>query len=167
MGKRSSVIALYLCLLSASTLFAQPNRLGVPIVSNYPHELTKGSEQNWCITQDDRGVIYVGNNDKGILESIVPEGDYTVEDVIAVLKTDDSQKKDLFLMHRWPIRVQRPTLSRLAMDIPLITGQRVIDTLFPVAKGGTVAIPGGFGTAGNPFQGFLNLGRISFRLYLF
>ena len=90
--------------------------------------------------------ILIAPNDKGILESIVPEGDYTVEDVIAVLKTDDSQKKDLFLMHRWPIRVQRPTQSRLSMDIPLITGQRVIDTLFPVAKGGTVAIPGGFGT---------------------
>ena len=90
--------------------------------------------------------ILIAPNDKGILESIMPEGEYTVEDVIAVLKTDDSQKKDLFLMHRWPIRVQRPTLSRLALDIPLITGQRVIDTLFPVAKGGTVCIPGGFGT---------------------
>ena len=58
----------------------------------------------------------------------------------------DSQTKDLFLMHKWPIRVQRPTLQRLPLDVPLITGQRVIDTLFPVAKGGTVAIPGGFGT---------------------
>lgn len=82
----------------------------------------------------------------GILESVVPEGDYTVEDVIAVLRTDDSQTKDLSLMHRWPIRIQRPTQRRLALDIPLITGQRVIDTLFPVAKGGTVSIPGGFGT---------------------
>jgi V/A-type H+-transporting ATPase subunit A len=90
--------------------------------------------------------ILIAPNDKGILESIVPEGDYTVEEVIAVLRTDNSQKKDLFLMHRWPIRVQRPTQSRLAMDLPLITGQRVIDTLFPVAKGGTVSIPGGFGT---------------------
>ncbi|TKJ35793.1 MAG: V-type ATP synthase subunit A [Planctomycetes bacterium B3_Pla] len=90
--------------------------------------------------------ILVSPNDRGILESIVPEGDYTVEDVIAVLTTDDLQKKDLFLMHRWPIRVQRPTQSRLALDLPLITGQRVIDTLFPVAKGGTVSIPGGFGT---------------------
>ncbi len=82
----------------------------------------------------------------GILESIVPEGDYTVEDVIAVLTTEDSHKKELFLMHRWPIRIQRPTKGRLALDIPLVTGQRVIDTLFPVAKGGTVSIPGGFGT---------------------
>jgi len=90
--------------------------------------------------------ILVSPRDKGTLESVVPEGDYTVEDVIAVLKTDDSQSKDLFLMHTWPIRVQRPTQSRLPLDIPLITGQRVIDTLFPVAKGGTVSIPGGFGT---------------------
>jgi len=90
--------------------------------------------------------ILVSPMDKGVLESVVPEGDYTVEDVIAVLKTDGSQKKDLFLMHRWPIRVQRPTRRRLALDVPLITGQRVIDTLFPVAKGGTVSIPGGFGT---------------------
>ena len=89
--------------------------------------------------------ILVSPNDRGIIESVVPEGDYTVEDVIAVLKTDIGNK-DLFLMHRWPIRIQRPTQSRLALDIPLITGQRVIDTLFPVAKGGTVCIPGGFGT---------------------
>jgi V/A-type H+-transporting ATPase subunit A len=90
--------------------------------------------------------ILVSPYDEGVLESIVPEGDYTVEDVIAILKTDDSQQKELFLMHRWPIRVQRPTAQRIALDIPLITGQRVIDTLFPVAKGGTVSIPGGFGT---------------------
>ncbi|MBN2183086.1 MAG: V-type ATP synthase subunit A [Sedimentisphaerales bacterium] len=90
--------------------------------------------------------ILVPPKDHGILESLVSEGDYTVEDVIAVLRMKDSQQKTLFLMQRWPIRVQRPTKKRLAMDIPLITGQRVIDTLFPVAKGGTVCIPGGFGT---------------------
>ncbi len=82
----------------------------------------------------------------GTLESLVPEGDYTVDEAIGVLLRDDSGRQDLHLMQRWPIRVQRPTRSRLPLDIPLITGQRVIDTLFPVAKGGTVAIPGGFGT---------------------
>lgn len=90
--------------------------------------------------------ILVPPGDEGTLESIVPEGDYTVQDAIGVLRVDDSRTKDLFLMHRWPIRVQRPTRRRLPLDIPLITGQRVIDALFPVAKGGTVAIPGGFGT---------------------
>lgn len=81
----------------------------------------------------------------GILESIASEGEYTVEETIAVLRTADGTK-DLSLMHRWPIRVSRPVKNRMPLDIPLITGQRVIDTLFPVAKGGTVAIPGGFGT---------------------
>lgn len=83
---------------------------------------------------------------EGILESIVPKGEYTVQEPIAVLRRGDGRTAELFLMHRWPIRVRRPVRARLALDVPLITGQRVIDTLFPVAKGGTIAIPGGFGT---------------------
>lgn len=90
--------------------------------------------------------ILVSPKDEGTIEWIVGEGDYTVEQPIASLRMDDSQTKELFLLHRWPIRIQRPTQLRLALDVPLITGQRVIDTLFPVAKGGTVSIPGGFGT---------------------
>ncbi len=90
--------------------------------------------------------ILVPPTDRGVIESIMPEGDYTVEEPIAILSTEDSQKKELFLMHKWPIRMQRPSKNRHPLDIPLVTGQRVIDTLFPVAKGGTVAIPGGFGT---------------------
>jgi len=90
--------------------------------------------------------ILVPPRDRGILESVAGEGDYTVTDAIAVLQTDGGGRKDLLLMQKWPIRVQRPTRGRLPLDIPLITGQRVIDTLFPVAKGGTVSIPGGFGT---------------------
>jgi len=91
--------------------------------------------------------ILVPPKNNGVISSVVPEGDYTVEDVIAILADEKTKEnKDLFLMQKWPIRVQRPTNRRLPMDIPLITGQRVIDTLFPVAKGGTVAIPGGFGT---------------------
>lgn len=90
--------------------------------------------------------ILVPPQDSGTLVSIVTEGDYTIEEPIAVLETASGDTRDLFLMHRWPIRVQRPTQRRLPLDIPLITGQRVIDTLFPVAKGATVSIPGGFGT---------------------
>ena len=101
---------------------------------------------NVCETENVLHKILVPPKEQGVIESVVPEGDYTVEDVIAVLQTSESQQKQLFLMHRWPIRIQRPTKRRLALDIPLITGQRVIDTLFPVAKGGTVCIPGGFGT---------------------
>ncbi len=89
--------------------------------------------------------ILVPPDINGDLESIVSEGDYSVDENIGVVETGEGSVK-LTLMHRWPIRVARPVNRRLPLDIPLITGQRVLDTLFPVAKGGTVAIPGGFGT---------------------
>ena len=81
----------------------------------------------------------------GRLVSIAPAGDYRVDGEIAVIATA-SGERTLTMMQRWPIRVPRPVVQRRPLDIPLITGQRVIDTLFPLAKGGTVAIPGGFGT---------------------
>ncbi|MBN1411284.1 MAG: V-type ATP synthase subunit A [Spirochaetales bacterium] len=90
--------------------------------------------------------ILVPPDIEGTLVSLAAEGDYTVEEVIGLVKTAEGGEKSLHLMHRWPIRKARPVTRRLPLDIPLITGQRVIDTLFPVAKGGTVAIPGGFGT---------------------
>ncbi len=89
--------------------------------------------------------ILVPPDQSGTLESIVLEGEYRVEEPVALLRTE-SGEKPLFLMHSWPIRVPRPTRDRLPFATPLVTGQRVIDTLFPVAKGGAVAIPGGFGT---------------------
>jgi V/A-type H+/Na+-transporting ATPase subunit A len=95
--------------------------------------------------------VLVPPGDSGVIVSIVPEGEYTVEERVAVLRTGGGQK-GLSLMHRWPIRVQRPVMERLPIEQPLITGQRVIDTLFPVAKGGTVAIPGGFGTGKTMIQ---------------
>lgn len=89
--------------------------------------------------------ILVPPEERGVIESIVAEGEYTVEEPIAIIRRGE-ETKELTLMHRWPIRVSRPVKQRLPLDLPLITGQRVLDTLFPVAKGGTVAIPGGFGT---------------------
>ena len=89
--------------------------------------------------------ILVPPDVSGTLKSIVPAGQYNVEQDIAVVETPDGDR-ELQLMHRWPIRRSRPVKERLAMNLPLVTGQRVIDTLFPVACGGTVAIPGGFGT---------------------
>jgi len=96
-------------------------------------------------TQNVLHKIMVPPNCHGKLKHIAKEGDYTVEDVIGEVTTETGSQ-ELFLMQRWPIRVQRPVANRLPLDIPLITGQRVIDTLFPIAKGATVAIPGGFGT---------------------
>ncbi|MBN2434752.1 MAG: V-type ATP synthase subunit A [Spirochaetes bacterium] len=81
----------------------------------------------------------------GTVNSVLNPGSYTVDTVIAKIN-DGSTVKDLTMIHRWPIRKPRPVASRIPLRIPLITGQRVIDTLFPLAKGGTVAIPGGFGT---------------------
>jgi len=81
----------------------------------------------------------------GSLKRVAPEGDYSLSEKIAVV-TKDGVDIDIFMYQRWPVRKLRPYGERLGVNEPLITGQRVIDTLFPVAKGGCVAIPGGFGT---------------------
>lgn len=83
---------------------------------------------------------------EGVLERIVPAGNYTLDDLIAGVRTSAGNTHDLKLFHRWPVRKIRPCRKRLIPAEPLITGQRVIDTFFPLAKGGTAAIPGGFGT---------------------
>lgn len=80
------------------------------------------------------------------LVNINSEGEYTVTDQIALIADDNGQTFSITMNQYWPIRIPRPTKERLALDKPLITGLRVIDSLFPLAKGGTVAIPGGFGT---------------------
>ena len=80
------------------------------------------------------------------LSEIAPSGSYTVDEVIATLVLPDGKQQKLTMVQKWPIRLPRPVDSRLALKQPLVTGLRVIDTLFPLAKGGTVAIPGGFGT---------------------
>lgn len=89
--------------------------------------------------------IMVPPDISGRLVSIVQEGYYTVEEPIAVIESL-YHKKEITMTQYWPIRTPRPVKSRRSLELPLITGQRVIDTLFPLAKGGTVAIPGGFGT---------------------
>ena len=81
----------------------------------------------------------------GTIEMIADEGDYALTEVIAEVATRGGSR-ELTMTHRWPIRVPRKSASRSALNVPLTTGQRVIDALFPVPKGGTVAIPGGFGT---------------------
>ena len=82
----------------------------------------------------------------GQLVHIAKPGEYTLEDVIARIRRADGQEHPVYLYHRWPVRIKRPVHHRLTPDQPLITGQRIIDTLFPIAKGGTAAMPGGFGT---------------------
>ncbi len=81
----------------------------------------------------------------GTICGVVPDGEYTVLEPLAYVDTGREGKKPLALSQLWPVRTPRPFAERLSIDRPLVTGQRVIDTLFPVGKGGCAAIPGPFG----------------------
>ncbi len=81
---------------------------------------------------------------EGTVEKI-EEGDYTITQTVAVIRTQDGPR-DVTLMQKWPVRRGRPYRRKLTPDIPLVTGQRVIDVMFPIAKGGTAAVPGPFGS---------------------
>jgi len=87
----------------------------------------------------------------GTIKDMVGEGDYTVEEDISTIE-GSSGKTSARLMHTWPVRKGRPHKRKVPADTPLVTGQRIIDFLFPIAKGGTAAIPGGFGTGKTVMQ---------------
>lgn len=82
----------------------------------------------------------------GTVVCATEDGDYTIKDPLITLETEQEARKELTMMQRWPIRVPRPVHNRIPASVPLVTGQRILDTMFPIAKGGTAAIPGGFGT---------------------
>lgn len=90
--------------------------------------------------------VMIPPDKSGVITEVRENGQYTVNDTVAVLKTDAGEALELTLVQHWAIRTPRPIKSRLPATKPLITGQRVIDTVFPIAKGGAAAIPGGFGT---------------------
>lgn len=90
--------------------------------------------------------VMIPPNMDGTLLSVVPDGKYTIQDTIAVLQLGDGTEVNLTMTQHWPIRIPRPYVKRYPASRPLITGQRILDTLFPIAKGGTAAVPGGFGT---------------------
>ena len=83
---------------------------------------------------------------EGVVESVVPDGEYTIDEPLVTVRLDNGAKKVLTMTQKWPIRVPRPVSSRYSSTKPLVTGQRILDTLFPLAKGGTACVPGGFGT---------------------
>ncbi|RHT34235.1 V-type ATP synthase subunit A [Firmicutes bacterium AM31-12AC] len=83
---------------------------------------------------------------EGTVIHVVSDGAYTIDETLITLQLNDGTTKELTMTQRWPIRVARPTHHRFPASTPLITGQRIIDTMFPIAKGGTAAVPGGFGT---------------------
>jgi len=82
----------------------------------------------------------------GKVVEIIEAPSYKVDEPICIVKVDDRERKELRLFHRWPVRQKRPAIRRLPPEEILLTGQRVIDFIFPIAKGGVAAIPGGFGT---------------------
>jgi V/A-type H+-transporting ATPase subunit A len=82
----------------------------------------------------------------GVVAEIARADAYTLDHVVARVRTDAGAEVEITLSQRWPVRRPRPVRERLSPSVPLITGQRIIDALFPLAKGGTAAIPGGFGT---------------------
>lgn len=85
-------------------------------------------------------------NTEGVVTFVAADGQYTVKDTIIKIKLTDGTQRNISLAQKWPIRVPRPTTKRFASTKPLVTGQRILDTLFPIAKGGTACVPGGFGT---------------------
>jgi V/A-type H+-transporting ATPase subunit A len=89
--------------------------------------------------------IMIPNGISGTIESI-KEGDYTITQPITVIKHEDGSSSEITMMQKWPVRVGRPYKEKLPPDMPLVTGQRTIDTLFPIAKGGVASIPGPFGS---------------------
>ena len=90
--------------------------------------------------------IMVPNGISGTVEWVAPEGEYTIEETIAKIRTDKGEVKELTMVQRWPVRVGRPYRRKFPPVAPLQSGQRVIDTMFPIAKGGTAAVPGPFGS---------------------
>lgn len=81
----------------------------------------------------------------------IKAGEFTVEDVVAVITTEQGDK-ELTMMQKWPVRRGRPYLKKLPPEMPLVTGQRVVDTFFPIAKGGVAAVPGPFGSGKTVIQ---------------
>ena len=86
------------------------------------------------------------NITEGTVIKAAPDGAYTILEPIVTIELHDGSTRDLALAQKWPIRIPRPTHVRYPASVPLVTGQRILDTLFPIAKGGTAAVPGGFGT---------------------
>lgn len=91
-------------------------------------------------------ILVPPNHRGGVITNMVGEGDYDLEHVLAETQKDGGYDTELKMYHKWPVRHPRPYTERYDPTVPLVTGQRIIDTYFPIAKGGTGAIPGGFGT---------------------
>ncbi len=103
----------------------------------------------YATVQETQSILHklmVPFNVSGTVKEVMPSGKYTLNDTVVVLEQENKELKNLTLSYKWPVRKARPIKERLPIYKPLVTGQRVIDTFYPIAKGGTVGLPGGFGT---------------------
>ena len=118
----------------------------VPTVKN-GDEVTAGNVIGTVQETDliEHSIMVPPDHQGGKIADIVSEGDYDLNTILATAQKDDTST-DLMMYHRWPVRKPRPYQKRYDPTVPLLTGQRVIDTFFPIAKGGTGSIPGAFGT---------------------
>lgn len=110
------------------------NLLGGHIIAEVPE--TKAIVHKCMVPPDVEGCVL----------RTVPDGEYTIDQPLVTIQLKDGTTRDLTMMQKWPIRVPRPVHHRFPASVPLVTGQRILDTMFPIAMGGTAAIPGGFGT---------------------
>ncbi|MGC8764533.1 MAG: V-type ATP synthase subunit A [Brevinematia bacterium] len=83
---------------------------------------------------------------EGRVIKVFPEGDYRLDDPVIILQDEENREIEVKMYHKWPVKIPRPVAKRLKPSLPLLTGQRIVDVFFPIAKGGTAGIPGGFGT---------------------
>lgn len=100
-------------------------------------EISRAGRAQRCLVPPDQ---------TGLVATIVPEGDYGDDEILCTLRTAGGERAELSMTHLWPVRRARPVRERLPVVRPLITGQRILDTLFPVARGSRAGLPGGFGT---------------------
>ena len=119
----------------------------VEILVRKGQKLSRG--EIYAKVQETRSICHrllVPPNIEGEVIWTAQQGEYSILESVVIIRTKDDKEEKLSLVQKWPVRIPRPVLKKLPIEKPLITGQRVIDTFFPIAKGGTVAIPGGFGT---------------------
>ena len=119
----------------------------VEVLASQGQELSQG--EVYATVQETQSILHkimVPPGIKGIAKKVVQRGDYQLNDTIVELELEDGVIYPLTLVQKWPVRKTRPSSKRLPISELLVTGQRVIDTFFPLAKGGAVALPGGFGT---------------------
>lgn len=134
------------------TSLDEQNRWDVKVLVKAGAELLPGTVI--AETQETRSILHkamVPPDLHGTVTWAAEDGSYTVNDPIVRIQTEEGERT-LTLKQKWPIRVARPTLKRYPANVPLVTGQRIVDTMFPIAKGGTAAIPGGFGTGKTMMQ---------------